>query len=372
MLSTDNIVRVVLNLTTASASPSSFDTGLILAPLSSGFTDAKRYRIYSSAEGAAVGLTTDGFAASSEAYKAAMKYFGAEPKPSRLLFSAYPSSESVSQALDALLEITSSFYGVYPVGVSSVSDLIPFVQHVQGVGKPMMLFLPATGTVAQVTASSALMASLQEMNTRRAIVSYVNYVEDAAAIMGTAMGLQLAHPSSAFSLCYKTITGISTLNLTETNVETVKQLNGNVYIIRGNNHFLYELGSTASGARYDEVMYLDMIADALKNAAVTMLADNPNKLPQTDDTSAAFINRFSAILSQYSEMGVIATGLWRSSAVGPLETGDAVENGFLLWADSYDNQSDADRAAHKAMPIHAALVPSGSVETMVISINVSL
>lgn len=372
MLSTDNIVRVVLNLTTATRSPSSFDTGLILAPLSSGFTDAKRYRLYSSAEGAAVGLTTDGFAASSEAYKAAMKYFGAEPKPSRLLFSAYPSSESLSQALDALLDITSSFYGVYPVGVSSVSDLLPFVQHVNALAKPMMLFLPATGTVAQVTASSALMASLQEINARRAIVSYVNYVEDAAAIMGTAMGLQLAHPTSAFTLCYKTIAGISSLNITESNIESIKALNGNVYIIRGYNHWLYELGSTAAGARYDEVMYLDMIADALKNAALTMMVDYPNRLPQTDDTSAAFINQFSAILSQYNEMGVIATGLWRSSAVGPLETGDVVENGYVLWADSYDNQSDADRAAHKAMPIQVALTPAGSVESLLISINVSL
>ncbi len=52
--------------------------------------------------------------------------------------------------------------------------------------------------------------------------------------------------------------------------------------------------------------------------------------------------------------------------------GDVVENGWLLWADSYDLQSDADRQAHKAMPIHAALCLAGSVETLVVNIDVTM
>ena len=47
-----------------------------------------------------------------------------------------------------------------------------------------------------------------------------------------------------------------------------------------------------------------------------------------------------------------------------------IENGFALWADSYDNQSEADRAAHKAVPIQCALTLSGSLESVVITVNV--
>ena len=47
-----------------------------------------------------------------------------------------------------------------------------------------------------------------------------------------------------------------------------------------------------------------------------------------------------------------------------------IENGFALWAESYDLQSDEDRAAHKAMPIHAALTLAGSLESVVISVDV--
>ncbi len=50
--------------------------------------------------------------------------------------------------------------------------------------------------------------------------------------------------------------------------------------------------------------------------------------------------------------------------------GDYIENGFALWADSYDNQSEADRAAHKAVPIQCALTLAGSLESIVITVNV--
>jgi hypothetical protein len=42
----------------------------------------------------------------------------------------------------------------------------------------------------------------------------------------------------------------------------------------------------------------------------------------------------------------------------------------MLWADSYDHQSEADRAAHRAVPIHVALTMAGSVESIVIMVNV--
>ena len=126
----------------------------------------------------------------------------------------------------------------------------------------------------------------------------------------------------------------------------------------------------SSGARYDEILYLDKIADDLQNAAVTLLAENPDKMPQTDDSTAQFVNRFSSILMGYTERNVLASGIWRGTDTGPLVSGDTVENGFALWADSYDDQPDADRLAHKAVPIQVGLVLAGSIESIVITINV--
>jgi hypothetical protein len=143
-----------------------------------------------------------------------------------------------------------------------------------------------------------------------------------------------------------------------------------VYLTRGYTHRLLELGSTASGLRYDEVLYIDMISADLQNAAVALMAENPDRLPQTDDASAQFINRFSSVLIGYTAMGVLATAAWRGADAGPLSAGDPVENGFALWADPYDDQSDADRAARRAMPVHVALTLAGSLESVVIAVRV--
>jgi hypothetical protein len=93
-------------------------------------------------------------------------------------------------------------------------------------------------------------------------------------------------------------------------------------------------------------------------------------MPQTDDNTAQFINRFTSILSGYTDRGVLASGLWRGADTGQLHVGDTVENGFALWADSYDDQPDADRAAHKAVTVQVGLMLAGSIENIVITVNV--
>ena len=371
MLSINTIARVVVNTVRASASPSSFDTGLLLVQ-ENPFFDTHRLHSYGSAEEAVAGLTDMGFQPTSEAYKAAIKYFAASPAPSRLLFSCYPATETLSQALDAVLDRTAEFYGIMTCDAVSAVDYLTFAQHVESLSVPLMVFVPVTGTVANTIASNSVLDKLHGASIKRAVPFYCAAASDCAAVMGTAMGLELSHKGSAFALCYKTVQGIQPSALTQTEVDSLKALGCNVYVARGYTHLLLENGSVASGGRYDEVLYVDKIAEDLQNAAVTLLAENPDKLPQTDDSTAQFINRFSSILMGYTDRGVLASSLWRGSDVGPVKNGDVVENGFLLWADSYDDQSDADRAAHKAVPVQVALTLAGSIESIVITVNVQV
>jgi len=371
MLSINSIARVVVTASRSSAMPSAFDTGLLLAE-DANFTDERRVQTYLSAQTAVTGLTDLGFAADSEAVLAVGKYFGAEPAPSRLLVSCYPSSETPAQALAVVLDLTSTFYGVCLGQAETRETILALSAAVDASSVPMVLFLPVTGTPAEAAAPSALLSALKASGTSRAIPLYCEEVSDAAALMGLAMGLELSHPDTAFALCYKSLQGLTPSDLTETQAEAIKALNGNVYLTRGYTHHLLEKGTAASGARYDEVLYLDRIAADLQNEAVALLAENPDRLPQTDDASAQFINRFAGILTGYTSMGVLASGAWKGSDAGPLRSGDVLDNGFALWADSYDTQSDEDRAAHKAMPIHAALILAGSLESVVIAVNVQI
>ena len=91
-----------------------------------------------------------------------------------------------------------------------------------------------------------------------------------------------------------------------------------------------------------------------------------------NDFDYEIINRFAAILSGYTDRGILASAAWRGANVGSLTTGDILENGYALWAASFDDQSDADRAAHKAVPVSVALTLAGSIESIVITVNVTL
>ena len=366
MLSYDNIARVSVSASPPAPAPDAFSTGLILFPVSAGFSEEKRLKTYNSA----ADMLSDGFEPAGEAYQAAVKYFAAAPAPPRVLVSCYPSGESPAAAYAAVLDRTAAFYGVCccehtPARMQALGEAVAEAQ------KPAVLFYAVTGTVADAVASGSLFHVFKVAANGRACGLYAAAYTDAAALMGLAMGLDLVHTASAFALCYKSLNGVQPVSLTESEVTSLKNVNANVYVTRGYDHLLLENGTAASGRRYDEVLYQDRIANDLQAAAVRLLAENTGRLPQTDDTSAQFISVFSTVLAGYAAMGVLATAPWRGAAVGPIGVRDTVENGFALWAEPYDEQTDADRQAHKAMPVHAALCFAGSVESVVITVNVT-
>ena len=368
MLSIDPVARVTVSTVRASASPASFDTGLLLVQ-DSGYTEERRLQVYTSGAEAVSGLAALGFETNGDECGAALKYFAASPAPGRLLVSCYPVSETAEEALDAVLEQTTGFYGVMPVPPLPDDALAKLARHAEALPVPVVLFAPVLSFSA---ADNGTLDLLSRERFGRTLPFCCGSVPDCAAVMGTAMGLELAHQKTAFALCYKTIQGIQPSALTQGQVDSIKAKNGNVYVARGGNHFFLENGTMCSGRRYDEVLYADKIAEDLRNAAVTLLAENPDKLPQTDDSTAQFINRFSSILMDYTDRGVLAAAVWRGADTGPVRNGEIIENGFLLWADSYDDQSDADRAAHKAVPVQCALCLAGSIESIVIEVKVQI
>ncbi len=371
MLSLTSIVDVRVNTARTSAAGTGFSTGLILAPASgTSVTDEQRLRLFASAEDMLADPSGD-FTANSPAYLAAKSYFAASPAPDRVYVSLYPSNRNPADGLDAVLDRVNDFYGIYTTE-TNLAKVMSLAAHVEELKIHAVLFIGATGTVAEATGSNGLLKRMYDLKPARVCTIYGADSYAAAALTGTAMGLTRSFGDAPFALCYKQIAGMQPTVLTESEIATIKALNGNVYITRGVNRRLLENGTVVSGLRYDEVLYMDRIAADLEEAALALLTGNTGRLAQTDETSAVFINRFSAILADYAGRDVLATAPWRGDPVGQIQRGDIIENGYMLWADSYDLQSDADRAAHKAMPIHAALCFAGSVESLVINVDVRL
>ena len=159
MLSVNPIARVVVNAVRASASPASFDTGLLLIRDAS-FVAAHRLAVCDSPSAALSQLTAWGFASSSDPYKSAVKYFAASPAPSRLLLSCYPASESLAQALGAVLDITASFYGVVLGQTETDARMLALDELISGLDRPLMFFVPVIGSASSVVASGSLLQTL--------------------------------------------------------------------------------------------------------------------------------------------------------------------------------------------------------------------
>ena len=159
MLSVNPIARVVVNAVRSSVSPASFDTGLLLIRDAS-FVAARRLAACDSSAAAVTQLTDWGFTSSSDPYKAAVKYFAASPSPSQLLLSCYPSSESLAEALSAVLDITASFYGVALGQTESDDRMLALDEFISGLDRPLMFFVPVIGSASSVVASGSLLQTL--------------------------------------------------------------------------------------------------------------------------------------------------------------------------------------------------------------------
>lgn len=372
MLNIDEIVKLNLFIQQTTSSSSTWDKGLIIDATPDDVD--KRVDVYESAAEVAAA----GYAADSPEYKAALAYFSAQPAPSAVLIGHRAllgdpgdedrEAETYADTLAACIAENKDFYGVYFCDALAAEDIIA-VAGVLDSWKRGMLFYAVTDSIADATDANGTLAQVMAAKTNRAIGIVCTDADDAAALMGTAMGKARAHESTSFSLFGSSVPGATVYdNVTQTQVDAVHGLNGNIYVARGYTHNLLEKGAVASGLRFDEVFYLDQIVSDCQDALVGLIVDSDFKLAQTAETSALFDSALATILEGYYGRGILATAAWRGQAHGALNTGDSVEHGYYIYMDSYDNQSQADREAKKAVPITVCLCLSGSVESVELNI----
>jgi hypothetical protein len=115
---------------------------------------------------------------------------------------------------EAVLDRSADFYGVYLCGAAE-AEILALAAKQQELDGPFLLFYSVTGTAVEVTAPTALLARLKASGTRRALGFYAHAITDAAAVMGTAMGLASARSDAAFALCYKPVNAVEPADLTE-------------------------------------------------------------------------------------------------------------------------------------------------------------
>ena len=337
-----------------------YDVGLIIGP-SETIAKATRVKEYASLSQ----LTTDGFAANSAELAAATKYFGVSPAPEKLLVGVIADGETPLQALQACIAVNPDFDGVY-FTEATVAQLKEVAEYLASTDK-YHLYYTVSGTAAAAVAADGAFSVLGALDSRRTFGLYSTDVHPGAAAMGAVSGLFHLNGATAVQACYTSISSLTPSDMTAAEVQAIKGANGNVYVSRRNRGLL-EQAATGSGMRIDDSIYLDMIRSDIQDALFDLISDSSRRLPQTDMTSALFINAVVGVLQTYVALGIIASGVWTGGNIGQLLTGDTLDNGYVVFCDSYANQSAANRTAHKAMPIRVGFILGGSVESVEINV----
>lgn len=383
-LSLSPIIDISVNLSARAAARKGFNIALICGK-SQVLPQLDRIRTYTSADA----LLDDGFTNTSEEYQAALLYFSANITPTRLMVGQKYESETWLEAAQKCRAQNSEWYVFCPLGTDD-ADIAALAAWAESADPDTVLAYTTHGTdnLSAYTADeddgdedppTEIFKTLSEKNYRRSFGQYCGQDDTPDAVvatMGYAMGANRGTNNSSYTLAYKTLPGVTTDDLTETQITYVcgtpaaSGVNGNCYITRADTYDILQQGRMADGSSFDEILQLDM----LKNDIVLNIMDlltSKKKIPQTESGLASIVNVINTACDKYVNTGFIAPGKWNGGEVLNLEDGTYLTDGYLVQAEEIDDQSQADRDARKAPPIYVSIKLAGAIEYITIEVNVN-
>ena len=379
------IIKISASLAAKAATRKGFNTALILGT-SEVIPQSERLRVYYSADA----LIEDGFKDDSAEYKAAKLYFSATETPTKLYVGTkYSTDTDLLTAARACRSANSEWYVLIPLGASD-SDIMALADWVES-AQPSTLLAYTTnasvnlsphdnssGTDAD-TDTEGIFKKLKAKGYRRSFGQYCNQSDtpDAvAATIGYAMGANDGTINSAYTLAYKHLPGVTPDDLTENQVAYVAGTeestgnNGNVYVNRNDYYNVLQQGRMADGTPFDEIIYLDMLMDRITLNVMDLLY-KARKIPDTDPGVTQIMNVVNNACDQFVNIGYIAPGVWKDGDILKLKYGDTLAKGYLVQAESVNNQSQADRENRLSPPIYVSIKLAGAIEYITIPIKVN-
>ena len=204
---------------------------------------------------------------------------------------------------------------------------------------------------------------------------YPNNIYAAAAVMGLEMGLNTGLAGSFFTSAYKQLAGIAPEPITQTQYNNITgsgsgTFYGNVYTDFGPYEFL-QPGYMSNGQPAYLWLFLAMLVDNMQIDVLNVLQSNP-VVPQTNAGEALLIAAVNQACAYLQSIGFLAGEVWEGPTILNLSTGQTLPDGYLNQAQSYAQQSSANRDAGQAMPIYSAITTAGAVQSLLIGVNVQL
>ena len=296
--------------------------------------------------------------------------------------------ETALQAVTACRLVSTAWYTCSVCGAADADHVAiasfaqsatPQMQYLYGTQSPSAM-LGTAGNVFSLIKAAAYSRAHGAYSTIQGGAAPNNaYI--AAAIAGVAMGLNTGLANSAFTLDAKTLVGITVEN-SPTGTLTLAQMNtfaglpgqgtgnnGNAYMNFGGVYTNYVQGVNGSGAWFDQILGLDMLAADCQISVLNVLKQLAS-IPQDDGGQAFILNAVLGACKRSAARGFLAGGTWDGPTILNLTAGDPVPLGYKVQSQSFATQSQANRALRQGMPVYIAVILAGSQQSFVIGLNV--
>lgn len=306
-----------------------------------------------------------------------VEYFFSQPKRPAKLYLAPWNVEEEQTLADAYATLSSSWDGWYcavPVGhVAEPDELLEAAQWIQAASKIQAI---SDGAASDTTPSTSTLKPLIDAELYRSLVLWSSTLTDAGSspvISAAALlcSINFDASDSMLTLKFKDLPGVTADDgITDTIADALTRQGVNYFTTFGTKRMLAEGWMLGATLWADEVIGLDWLRSELQISVFNGLS-TLNRIPLSDQGVATVMNYVDTAMRKAVRNGLIGPGVWEGNAVGALNTGDYLENGYYIYADSVSTLSEDDRKNRKCPPIVVCAHIAGAIHSVVINVNTS-
>lgn len=283
-------------------------------------------------------------------------------------------AENILSTVQKAVDMTAGWYGCTVAdNTLSEADILATAQFIESLDQSRIFGVTSTDTNALATTSTTdIPFKLKQLSLGRTFVQFSTTTPYAAAsLFGRAFSVNFQGSNTTITLKFKQEPTVVAEQLTTSQAAALKAKNANVFVEYNNNTAIIQEGVMCNGAFIDERHGLDWLQNDIQTAIWNLQYTSGTKIPQT----AGGMNRICAVmearLDQAVRNGLLAPGIWNGNEFGALKAGEYLSKGYYVFANSIDDQSQADREARKAPPIQVAIKLAGAVHFVDVLVNVN-
>lgn len=360
-----NIVDVNVHVSAITPPSSDFSLCLVYTPDTENETK-KGQLLYYTYENYSTKLVSDGFLATGHTASMVREIFSGDIKPARVAVGVCNlTTMTFLEGLEYFRNKSDEFYYITVpqgsrwgnVSVPSVPDILELIDTFE----TPAIYCYQTSEISELE-------SVKESGSMRGFGVYADDTDMLSPFVGLMAGLNTMKENSAYTLAYKKLNGAWAEQVEdEEDFDDMVSANGNTLVKFGSKYWFTYPGVVSNGYHVDEVYTIDLAKYLIQTYVINGIT-NTLKIPQTDSGVSMIVAMVANACNELKKIGLIDSGVWNGGTVGDLENGDAIQDGYYIYAGSVADMSAADKAARKSPAIKVALHASGAIEHVIIDV----